>query len=1199
MMKNKKKKAAQALEDQDLYEEIMSEAKRLRTLDNIKERPNSVRTRPAEQPAPEKPASPPAAPEIPQPPMPEVPQQPQRPSGNEISAQAPVKEKKKKGFSWFHKKKKTEEFDDWIPDTGEETDDIYYGLKLKPIEEYKKEYEASGRSQTASEPTSSFAYLFDRTQQLPDLSEKFEELHKERQERVAQAALEAGVETDDIFSLCKEKSDLDFDYDEWKRNTQSIPIIKEADLAAAQAAQTTAQSEPVAQPAPAAQPVMDATPTPSAPMGTEALEAAAATAVSPQPEPAAQSQPQPVSAQDDLPIDPPAAVSSDTLQFKVLNRFPNGLKKPETRLPVEVNASDSIEAKELEVEQLIQQALNQVKSTSSIFERVARSSQDDILDILEESSIGTPEPQTVSEIAQNISENTHKEALSDIEQAVEAAQAETAVKIDEMPQPAVPAPEPEVPAPKEPLDRYRFHQRPVRIFKLTNVDKIVEEEIKNFIVPPAVSNPVPLPSPQSESQPAFSEPAETTGPDTTEPMPKTVPPAPEGAQAQPPAAAAGEGSTRSMPKITPIPLKKPDFQPPQADLEPPAEKTSQHSEPLLSRHRKRNKFELPPEDGEPVHKKKRFLLKGDDEEDNDPEDEFQPPLPELEDYNSPDDIGAVSTELNASVRELTLRMLVAGLCSVISVGIGFAFEWFLWNQNLSLVYLILNLVFLLIPSAFCYMTIFHGIRSLVKLQASSDSSVAVALLAGIIHAVSLFFAQGDVMHGNIHLYSSIAIGALFLNTLGKFSMVYRIRKNFKFITSSESRCSVEIYDDYNIAIQLAKDCISETPHIAYQRRTRFLKGFLRNSYEPDPSENTSQIVAPIAFVASLVLCIVCSIITGNAISSLTAFAVATCICTPIANMLCVNLPIARLCRIARQNGAMMVGYKTIEAVSETNAVMVDSTDLFPKGSISLSGMKTFGEKRIDRAILDAAALMSATGGTLREVFETVIEERKGKLPPVENVKYEDKAGIIGWVAGKQILVGNREMLHKYHVNPPELDFERQYVSRSKQVIYLAVERELVAMFILTYEPDRKMALEIQRLEQNGIAMIVRTLDPNITPEFLAKRFDLDPRAIHILPSRLGEHCDNALNEIAEEADVTLATRGKAYSMMRMLAACIRQKGNISIAVVLQTVSIILGFVLVAFFACCSAFGQLSTLAILIYELFWSLTILLIPRIRRP
>ena len=53
-------------------------------------------------------------------------------------------------------------------------------------------------------------------------------------------------------------------------------------------------------------------------------------------------------------------------------------------------------------------------------------------------------------------------------------------------------------------------------------------------------------------------------------------------------------------------------------------------------------------------------------------------------------------------------------------------------------------------------------------------------------------------------------------------------------------------------------------------------------------------------------------------------------------------------------------------------------------------------------------MMSAVGGTLREVFENVIQERKGKLPPVENASYEDKAGIIGWVSGKRILLGNRE-----------------------------------------------------------------------------------------------------------------------------------------------------------------------------------------------
>ena len=58
--------------------------------------------------------------------------------------------------------------------------------------------QADAASKPASLPHPSHTYST-RTQQLPDLSEKFEELHKERQERVAQAALEAGVETDEYF----------------------------------------------------------------------------------------------------------------------------------------------------------------------------------------------------------------------------------------------------------------------------------------------------------------------------------------------------------------------------------------------------------------------------------------------------------------------------------------------------------------------------------------------------------------------------------------------------------------------------------------------------------------------------------------------------------------------------------------------------------------------------------------------------------------------------------------------------------------------------------------------------------------------------------------------------------------------------------------------------------------------------------------
>lgn len=1145
MSKDKNPKTKQVLEDQDLYEEIMSEVHRLRSLSSS---PEPVGEKQAPAPKPDSPPAP-AAPQAsaPQP--------------------APQKTKKKNPFSaWMNKKKKPAPVDEPAP-IPEDSDDIYYGLKLKPIEEYKKEYQESGRAQKADEPTSSFSYLFDRTQELelPDLTKRFEELHKERQERVTQAVQEAGVETDDIFSLCKEKSDLDFDYTEWKRNTQSIPVITDEQLhAAAQPAAPAEETQPVA-------------PAPPQPAGepTILLEAVG-----------------PVDTAPAEPVQPPAPEPPAAPALHVSVTPPHSdLQAPQTRLPVQVHASDSIEAKELEVEQLIQQALNQVKNKSSIFERVARDAQEDL-----HGPSPAPEPSadpdSISELAQAISEETRQQAVLNVELAAGNPAPEPPLVR------AVPEPPDSVTQPDKPPCYYRFHRKPVRTYVLQNVTQIVQEEIQNFSPAPPAStqtkaDAVPEPSPQIPVEPA-PDPA-------PQPDPSPVPTADPA-----PATAAGVSKPHvQFPKIIHLPLKKEPGSAPAEPAEHPPGGSSPPPAPTPAKP-SRNKFDFPPqEDDPPLHKPKRkrrkIVLSG-DEEDNDPADEFQPPLPELEDYTGPDDVNAIALELNAGFRELSLRLIVTGLCTAVSVAFGFIFEWIIPNASrsfLGIPYLTLNLVFLLIPCAFCYMPLFSGLKSLIRLQANSDSSIAVALCAALIHAVSLFFAQDSLAAGDLHVYSSIAIGALFLNTLGKFSLVQRIRNNFKFVTATENRFSVELLKDEEVALKLARGIISETPHIAYQQPTRFLKGFLQNSYQPDPSENSSQIMAPITFVASLVLCIVCSIISSNALFGLTAFAVSTAVCVPITNMLSVNLPIARLCRLARQTGAMMVGYKTMEQVAQTNAVMLDSTDLFPNGSISLSGMQTFHQQNINRALLDASALMSATGGTLREVFEKVIQERKGKLPPVEDISYLDNKGVVGWVAGKQILLGNRQLLLHFNVNPPDLNVERQNSSTTKQVIYLASERKLVAMFILTYSPDRKMATEIQRLETNGIAMIVRTLDPTITPQFLAKLLDLDPKAIHILPDDLAHHCDNALNEVAEYSDVSLATRGKAFSMMRMLAACIRQRSNISIALSLQTVSVILGFALIILFTCLSSFTQLSTLAILIYELFWTLAVLLIPRIRKP
>ena len=77
----------------------------------------------------------------------------------------------------------------------------------------------------------------------------------------------------------------------------------------------------------------------------------------------------------------------------------------------------------------------------------------------------------------------------------------------------------------------------------------------------------------------------------------------------------------------------------------------------------------------------------------------------------------------------------------------------------------------------------NGLKALFQFHANSDSGLALAAAAALIQAVYACFFPEEILSGNLHLYTVLAAGALFLNSLGKFLMVRRIWHNFRFAAS--------------------------------------------------------------------------------------------------------------------------------------------------------------------------------------------------------------------------------------------------------------------------------------------------------------------------------------------------------------------------------------------------------------------------------
>ena len=605
--------------------------------------------------------------------------------------------------------------------------------------------------------------------------------------------------------------------------------------------------------------------------------------------------------------------------------------------------------------------------------------------------------------------------------------------------------------------------------------------------------------------------------------------------------------------------------------------------------------------------KGKFSLGGTEEEGNVPEEEIPSDSvqEELEDYTGAQDIESIRHELRGDMRELLLRTLVTGICTVLLIVLGFLCEFSVFGDVIApgvplyITYMVMNLALYLVAVVFCLRTVGNGLRSLVHLQASADSGLAAAVVAVLVQNVVLCFCYQQVSSGSLHLYSTLAVLALFLNSWGKMSMVRRIWANFRYVSSADEKWAVQLYDRYNMALRLSRGCVVDAPVIAYQRRTNFLSHFLAHSYDPDPAESSAQTLAPIGVLASLALCIGCLVLTRDVPSALSALSAGMCVCVPFTALMSVNLPVARLCTAARRFGSMISGYQAVDRFSRVNALMVDSHDLFPEGAVILNGIHTFGQQRIDQALMDATALMAKIGGEMNDVFSAVIRNRQEALPRVERPVYEDGRGVVGWVNGRRIMVGNRDLLAAHHIDPPSRDFEGQHRAGGNELLYLAVGGELVALLQLQYRVDERRVRQLQRMEVNGISLIVRTHNPHITGEFLCERLHLDANSVKVLSEDLGQEYDRVTEGMSEEGEALFATRGRAVSMMRLLPGCVRLHSQITLLVAMQNVGVILGFVLVALLACYSGMGQLTTLSLLLYEGFWILASLLVPRFHKP
>ena len=595
-----------------------------------------------------------------------------------------------------------------------------------------------------------------------------------------------------------------------------------------------------------------------------------------------------------------------------------------------------------------------------------------------------------------------------------------------------------------------------------------------------------------------------------------------------------------------------------------------------------------------------FFSKDESDDDDTPKEKKKA----VEDYTGEDDEESIRFELNENIKKLFFRSVISGVIALLAIILAFITRLFPEGIIAAIpvapaAYAVFNLLLMGTSVVLNRVAMLSGLTPLLRFKGNSDTAVAVAGVAAVIQTIAAFFTLGDFSSFNVNYYVVIVLLAFFANNVGKLLMVRRVKDNFRFLTAKGQKYAAKIYNNESVANKMLSGTPSEKNLIAYQHKTKFAANFLKISYAPDPSEDLASKLAPITTIAALAVTVLYGVVKFSFTDAFNTLALITALSIPVSTLLAVNFPVRKLCKTLNGYGAMVSGYPSIKQFCDSTAIMIDAGELFPADAIELEGIKTFENYNVDESLLCGIAILKEAQNPIANAFASVVSEAKETLPEVESVLYEDELGLVGWINGERILVGSRALMEKYRVDIPADDYEEKFVADGSQVTYLSRAGRPVAMLVTRYHADPELKSEMQRAEANGISFLIRTTDHNITDDLVAQLYNLFYRSIKVLPTGLGNVLREAQSVVEEQSRSYLITHGKAAGLARAVSGCVRIKQNISLAIVIQLIAVILGLLIASPVVLYADVSVMGTLEVLVYALFWAAAAIIAPAIQKP
>lgn len=206
-----------------------------------------------------------------------------------------------------------------------------------------------------------------------------------------------------------------------------------------------------------------------------------------------------------------------------------------------------------------------------------------------------------------------------------------------------------------------------------------------------------------------------------------------------------------------------------------------------------------------------------------------------------------------------------------------------------------------------------------------------------------------------------------------------------------------------------------------------------------------------------------------------------------------------------RDGVLIRDAEALEILEKIDVLLCDKTGTLTAGRPVVDAVEPFGDNSEDELLAIAAGIERASEHPLAHALVNGVAARGQTLPTVESFESVTGQGVVGYVDGKQVVVGNVTLMRAHSIETePYMSRAEAHREQGATVIWIAVDGKLLGLIGIADPIKDSTPAAIESLRAAGIKIVMVTGDNPTTATAIAKRLGIDEVHAEMLPEQKHE-----------------------------------------------------------------------------------------------